>query len=253
MSANLVIGSSHALNLARAIGDYSATTEEAQNNLLKIKTRSGNETSLLYALPRPEFMNLRQNSDGAWQVTYGSPMAHVRRFNQTGATVVLMLGGNEPNGFFFYKNPKPFDFYHPDRPETDVRKQILPLAQMREIVRRVMFYSSLSTSALARELPLARKVYISPPPPIPSKDHIRKFPEIFDFDKHEIEDAAIRLKIHMVQVRILKDVCKNCGVEFIDSDRSNTDEDGFLKEEFWEGCTHATPSYYANVVTELDL
>jgi hypothetical protein len=253
MSANLIIGSSHALHFSKAIGDYSATVDEAKNNLIKIDSVSGADTYLLYAMPKPDFVHLKQTGGDSWEVTYGPPMDEIRKFNTADSKVVFMLGGNEPNGYFFYKNPKPFDVYHPGHPETDPRKQILPLAQVRTIVSRLLAKSTLSTRALAKQLPLAKKYYIAPPPPIPSDDHIRKYPEIFDFETHGIEDKNVRLKIYLIQTQFMSEICKNNGLEFLGAVPSNTDNAGFLAEEYWEGCTHASATYYVDIVKGLSL
>jgi hypothetical protein len=253
MSANLVIGSSHALHFSKAIGEYSATLDEAKNKLVRIESGSGNDNYLLYALPKPDFVHLQQIAGGSWEVNYDQPMDEIRKFNTAESKVIFMLGGNEPNGFFFYKSPKPFDFFHPGHPETDPRKQIVPLAEIRTIVNRLLFRATLSMRALAKQLPLAKRYYVAPPPPIPSDDHISSYPEIFDFKTHGIEDKNIRLKIYLLQVEIMSEVCKNNGLEFRGPIKSNMDEVGFLAEAYWEGCTHASAPYYADLVRDLGL
>lgn len=253
MSANLIIGSSHALIFSKAVGGYSATAEEAKNNLIRIESKSGNDNFLLYAMPKPDFVHLNRNGGDSWEVKFDRPIDEIRKFNDKNSKVIFMLGGNEPNSNFFYENPKPFDFFHPDAPDADPSKQILPLREMRAIVDRLIFRSTLSTRALARQVPLAKKYYIPPPPPIPSDDHIRKFPEIFDFKKHNIEDKNIRLKIYLIQLQLMAEICKNSDIITLDDRSSKVDDAGFLIEKYWEGCTHATAEYYASIVEDLRL
>ena len=129
----------------------------------------------------------------------------------------------------------------------------LEQAVIRAAVADMIAKSSLSTQALARELPKARKLYLSIPPPIPSEEHIRKFPEIFDFKTHGIEDPVIRLKIHRVQMQLMRDLCAASGIAYVDTSPGKTDDQGYLQEAYWDGCTHASVDYYRDIVDALGL
>lgn len=253
MSANLIIGSSHAINLAQAVGTFSATMDEAANRLLPIVSVRGGETRLLFIYPQPPFISFENTAAGSLRPTFGPPIDEIRTFNRDTAKVVFMVGGNEPSAFFFYRHPKPYDFVHPEIPHTDVGKQILPFSQMKAIVMGLMHPALRTTAVLAQQLPLAAKYALAPPPPIPADDHIRKFPEIFDFEQHGVEDPFVRLKIHRLQTQLIRDFCAAQGITFLPGPRAKSDDDGFLREEYWNHCTHATADYYSDLANELEL
>jgi hypothetical protein len=253
MSANLIIGSSHALQFSAAIGDHSATHDGAQDSLIHITSRTGADNRLIYTAPKPRFMKFQKTDNNATKISFGSPIDEIRKYNTKKSKVFLMIGGSEPCAYFFQRHSKPFDFFHPDVPQTDPRRQILPLAVMKSILSLLLSNASLAMEALARQLPLARKYCVSAPPPIPSEDHIRKFPEIFDFKTQEIEEKSIRLKIYKLYMEYMIDFSRRNSIDFIDSSTLNIDEEGFLKEEYWDGCTHASPHYYKDIVESLKL
>lgn len=253
MRGNLIVGSSHALGLARAVGDFPATADEAKDRLLPIGTADGRPVSLLYTRPTKGFVRLESDGGQGIRATFDPPIDQFRAFNHPEAKVVFMLGGHEPAGRFFYRDPKPFDFVHPEVAHTDPRRQIIPLAHMRQVMADLLGRTGLVTEALAREVPQARRYYVAAPPPIPSDEHIRQFPEIFEFDKYGVEDRFVRLKLYRLQMDHMRAFCARTGIEFVAAPTANLDETGFLKEAYWEGCTHASVDYYREVVETLAL
>lgn len=250
MSANLIIGSSHALCLARRLGKVNASSwQEASLDVLSIDA----DTQLLFATNRPSFLELTRDAQGRIGATFGPLMEKVRAFNREDAKVVLSLGGNEHNIRFLQAAPKPFDFYHPSYPPTDPTRQILPTREMRAVLASLLERTLVVTRLIAAELPKARRFYLPPPPPIPSEDHIRKSPEIFDFSACGVEDAGVRLKIYNLYIEKVSAFCQANGLEFIAPVAENRDRDGFLREPFWEGNTHANADYYRAVVAEIAL
>ena len=165
MSANLIIGSSHALILAEAVGAHSGDVFGTKDTLIPIASPSGNDNQLIYTMPKPGFVTLTRTAAGDIQAAFESPIAEIRRYDSEAATVIFMIGGNEPAANFFYRNPRPFDFVWPQSPQAGAGRQILPAAVIRAAVADMIAKSSLSTQALARELPKARKLYLSIPPP----------------------------------------------------------------------------------------
>jgi hypothetical protein len=253
MSSNLIIGSSHALLFAEAVGAHAGDVFGTKDTAIPITSASGNDNKLIYVMPQPGFVKLQRTPAGAIEAAFDAPIDEIRTYNSEASKVVFMVGGNEPAANFFYRNPRPFDLVYPGTPQAGPGRQILPLAVMKGVVADMVAKSSLSTQALARELPKARKFYLSVPPPIPSEEHIRKFPEIFDFKTHGIEDPLIRLKIHRIQMQHMADLCAAYGITFVDTAVGKTDEQGFLQETYWDGCTHASVDYYRDIVDALEL
>jgi len=253
MSGNLIVGSSHALGFAQAVGDFSATADEAKDRVLPIGAHSGRETYLLFTRPSQGFVRLERGDAQGARVAFDPPIDEFRAFNAKTSKIVFMLGGHEPAGRFFYRDPKPFDFFHPEVAQTDVGRQILPVAHMRQVMSDLLRRTALVTEALVKEVPKAKTYYVAVPPPIPSDDHIRKFPEIFEFDKYGIEDRFVRLKLYKLQMEYMSAFCARNRMNFVGAPPSNLDEHGFLKEEYWQGCTHAGVGYYREIVEALAL
>ena len=253
MAGNLIIGSSHALYLSEAVGTFQANWDVATSDVIEIATRSGAETSVLYALTAPPFVEFRTNSNGITTAALGPLIDKALRFNDSKSKVIFSIGGNEHNAAFMYANPVPFDFFEPKFPEMDSSRQTIPLAEMKDILRRRLSRSQVAMRLAAQRLPAARCYYLTPPPPIPSAEQIGSQPEIFDFSKRPVESKFIRLKIYNVYVELMSIFCSENGILFIPPQSENCDESGFLLDRFWLGCTHATPEYYSRIVEELGL
>jgi hypothetical protein len=253
MSANLILGSSHAMVLARAAGRFEGDWKTASCDLIRVETASGAETQILFATNRPAFLELGQAPGGGISATFGPLMDKVRAFDRPDATVILGIGGNEHNIRFLCAQPRPFDFAHPSAPAIEPGRQVIPLREMQAILRGLLERTLLVTRLIAAELPRARRYYLPPPPPIPSEAQIRTNPAIFDFDANGIESASVRLKIYNLYLEIAAAFCEANGITFLPLPAAHRDDAGFLREAYWEGSTHATPDYYAPIVAELGL
>lgn len=253
MSANLIIGSSHALQFAQAVGTHTVTVEDVRERLVPLNSPSGNDNRLLYALPRPAFMSFEKTEAGEIEASFGPPMDEIRQFDTEASKVFLMLGGNEPAAYFMHRDATPYDFFLPELPQTDASRQILPLAIMKLIMATLLATASFSTETLAAQLPQARKFHVAAPPPNPSEDYIRSRPDTFDFERFGVEDRFVRLKIYRLQMQFMRGLCRKTGVTFIDPPASTVDAEGFLRPEYWSGCSHANPDYYREIVEALEL
>ena len=97
MSANLILGASHAMVLARQVGRFEGDWKVAVRDLIPIATHSGAETWLLFSTNNPTFLELKPGAGGEIAGVFGPLMDKVRAFNRPGAKVVLGVGGNEHN------------------------------------------------------------------------------------------------------------------------------------------------------------
>ena len=75
-----------------------------------------------------------------------------------------------------------------------------------------------------------------------------KFPEGFDLSKDRVNDASVRLKIYRAYMEVLARRCRDLGLEMLLPLDECLDEAGFLREEHWQGCTHANRSYYQKII-----
>jgi hypothetical protein len=253
MSANLILGSSHAMMLARAVGRFEGDWKTAVADLIPIETKSGADTKLLFSTNRPTFLELKAGPGGAVVAEFGALMDKVRTFNRPDAKVVLGVGGNEHNIKFLTAGPRPFDFHHPAWPTIEPGRQVIPAREMVAVLRGLLERTLTVTRLLAAELPQAQVFYLPPPQPIASEEQIRKTPAIFDFGATGVEAAGVRLKIYALYIAIVRAFCAAHGLAFLEPVAAHQDAQGFLAEPYWEGATHATADYYSGIVSELGL
>lgn len=253
MSDNLILGSSHVLMFARAVGDFAADLEAAKRDTVRIESPRAVQNSLLFTTNRPAFVELKRAPNGEIVGEFGPLMGKVRAFNRPDAKVILGIGGNEHNIRFLTADPRPFDFVHPSSPGVEPDRQIIPAREMAAVIRGLVERTLVVTRLIAAELPKAQLHYLPPPPPIPSDEHLRANREIFDFAGRGIEAATVRLKIHALYMEILQGFCAATGIRLIPPVTENQDDRGFLGKPYWQGATHATSAYYAKVVSDLGL
>ncbi|MDP3767730.1 MAG: hypothetical protein Q8S13_06920, partial [Dehalococcoidia bacterium] len=97
------------------------------------------------------------------------------------------------------------------------------------------------------------ELHFLPPPPIPSEAHIRQNREVFDFESRGVEAASVRLKLYALYMENLRAFCAKTRIRLIPPVPEHQDENGFLLEPYWAGCTHAQAAYYDGIVSELGL
>lgn len=251
VSGVLFIGASHLLQMTAAVGRVTGDWQEASEKIVDVVTPDGPDHRLLFVTSRPTFMELSGDAEGGVSATFGPLMDEVRAYNRPDATVVLGIGGNEHNIRFLRAHPRPFDFHLPACPVIDPARQIVPLEEMRSVVRGLAARTLDVTRLIAAEIPLARRYCVAPPPPIPDEAQIRKAPEIFDFARTGVENPHVRLKIYMLYVELLSALCDAHGIAFFGP--AHQDAAGFLLPSYWAGCTHATSDYYAEIIAEIGL
>ena len=253
MSANLILGASHAMVLARQVGRFEGDWKVAVRDLIPIATHSGADTSLLFSTNNPTFLELKPGPGGEIAGAFGPLMDKVRAFNRPGAKVVLGVGGNEHNIRFLAAHPQPFDVFHPVWPGVESGRQIIPRREMTAVMQAMLERTLTVTRLIAAELPLAERWYLPPPPPIPSEAHIRANTEGFFKFEGGVEAASVRLKLHAIYLEIVTGFCRANGLRLIPPAAGGQDDQGFLREPYWQGSTHATSDYYAGIVGELGL
>jgi len=252
MSANLILGSSHVLQFASAVGAHDATWEDA-SDLVPIRSAGEARNFLVYTSIHPSFLEVTPGEGGAVTATFGPLIEKIRAFNEPQAKVVFGVAGNEHNLLFLRAQQPLFDFVHPDHPDVEPGRQIVPLAVMRLIISRYLRRGFAITQAIAGQLARAQLFYLPPPPPVPSEAQIRSNPEVFAFDEQPVEAASVRLKIYELYLETAQAFCARAGLTFIAPPEEHRDAQGFLKAEFWCSATHAAPAYYSGIVSTLGL
>ncbi len=248
MAQHLVIGASHALYMAQALGRVQADLSTASAGAVDIETPDSDDRfRLLLLSPRTRFLSFRQGTGGIEVDANAALLRDVQQHDRQGSKVFLLINGNEHNAQFMVRHARPFDFVHPSVPGLLPGRQVLPLTLMHELLSQALVPTQLTLAYLARLLPRAQKFCVAPPPPIPCNTHIRGLPEVFDFSRHPVEEPGVRLKIYEVYVECLARAVQPLGVTLLPAPAEHRDSQGFLREPLWFSCTHATTGYYPAV------
>lgn len=110
----------------------------------------------------------------------------------------------------------------------------------------------MARAQLLKKILSSKPFFVLPaPPPIRSEEHIYGHPEIFDFNKHRLQPALFRLKLHTAFVEAQSQIAKAVNGQMLMPPAWALDSEGFLAEDFWFGCTHASPNYYKKLFSEL--
>lgn len=252
MAQHLILGSSHALFMAQGLGHFEADWTQASSGALTIEDTGCADTwKLLFLTPKTQFLVFRQGPNGIEPLANEVLLREVAPFNVPESQVVCLIGGNEHNARFMMAQPRPFDVVHPRGPALQGGRQVVPRAVIRQLLQEGMATTQLTLRVLAGLFPLAQRRVVAPPPPIASEAQIRSHPEIFDFNRHGVEDAGVRLKVYEIMLDLLQAMATQAGYTYLPPPPQNRDAQGFLAEPYWNIATHAQPAYYAPVWAQL--
>ena len=164
--------------------------------------------------------------------------------------VCLLLRGNRHNVLGIVENPVPFaigDGANGAEPPEANDRHFIPSGLIRDT-----FESWLEKKlivALYDTFPSARRVYISPPPPLADFAHIQTYPDIF---KSKLSNGPapdkLRTLLYRTEIKVTKKVSENEGAMFIEPAPHTFDEAGFLHRNLYApDPTHAN-SIYGNIM-----
>jgi len=245
MSSHLLIGASHALYMAQALGPVQADLAQASAGAVPIEAPELKDSfKLLLLSPKTQFLSFTRGPAGLQVAANASLLREVREHDRADSKVFMLINGNEHNARFMVQTDPPFDFVHPRVPGVIAGRQILPLSLIHQIIAESLTLTQLTVAYLARTLPQAERFFVAPPPPIRSEAHIRGQPEIFDFSRAKVEDARVRLKIYEVYLDCLAQAVQPTGVTLLLPPPEHRDAQDFLAQPCWHMCTHATSDYY---------
>lgn len=204
---------------------------------------------------RPSFSRLDRNGKATMVLnpTLRDAMeALVRR----SPLIFSSLGGNYYNALGLITHPRRFDFVlseqtdlplipgHEIIPEVFVREALLP--HLENVTFRLL--------RILRGMTAGKIFHLESPPPIPSEDHIRRFPGVF---AHRVEElgvspALLRYKLWRLQSRLFAEACEAADVQFVPVPPATQDADGFLVEAAWHrDPTHGNAWYGAQVMQQI--
>lgn len=165
---------------------------------------------------------------------------------------LLSIGGNEHNVVSMRQPARRFDFVLGEEPDgpLDPAAEILPEAAIRETLRDYMSenISVLQAIRAASGLPM---VLVEPPPPLP-RAQVLAYPKEFfrsQVDQRSMSPDNLRRKVWRVQVRIMRDLATELGVNYLPTPEGMIGPDGLLKSDACgQDATHANETYGAMMV-----
>lgn len=171
-------------------------------------------------------------------------------------TIFLSIRGNHHSILGLVNHPVPFDFILKDNPNLPLNDNayIIPYVQVYEVMYnmikdKVLFPIKLFSKIIKNDI-----YYLESPPPNPSDEHIKKYPEIFKdkIEKYGVSPKTLRFKLWRLHSSIIKMTCNECGIHFISVPEDSIDGEGFLKEKYWvEDPTHANAQYGKLVIDQI--
>ena len=252
MARHLIIGASHAIHLAQAMGPVEADREAASRGALPISVTGTADTwKLLLLTHQRPFLTFHPGARGIEVRADPVLLEDLACFDAPDSRIVCLIGGNEHNAQFMIAHPQPFDLVHPRGPAPQPGRQIVPAAVIRRTLAQSLEFARLALVSLGELFPNATRHVVAPPPPIPSDAQIRGSPESFEFGQRRVESAAVRLKIYETLLDVLAGIAAGSGCVFMAPPASRRDAQGFLAQPYWLGATHATPTYYEPVIAAL--
>lgn len=184
-----------------------------------------------------------------------NPRLSERILNAKADLYVSMLGGNAHSIFSMLNHPQRFDVVLPEAPElyTDLSAEVLPAGlAMAVLARRIdHILRAMSAYRTVTDGPMA---HVESPPPIPSEDHIRKYPGVFRemIAARGVSPALVRYKFWRLHSRLFREACERLGIAFLPAPGEMQDEAGMLVERAWNpDPTHGNAVYGAAVINQL--
>ncbi len=174
--------------------------------------------------------------------------------------VVSMIGGNQHSALSLIQHPRPFDVAGMTGEMPDLQKGEAAEFVPRNAVKAI-FERSFRTNDGKRILDIAaagpqRTVHLMAPPPKDDVAHILRKVET-DFAAKGIMEkgvspAAMRQRIWGIQNEVLGAVLAEGGVGLLPPPDNTTQDDGFLKPEYYASdATHANEEYGEKIIEQV--
>ncbi len=166
-----------------------------------------------------------------------------------------LFGGNAHNIMGLVNHPEPFDFLMSHESENKLIKgaKLIPINVIKKAMMRQGGYpETISCLRALREFYSGEIIQFESPPPIPSKAHLLKYAGPFkdSFRKYGPSPAYLRKKLWKVHSELVKNECKNLGINFISHPSSMIDSNGFLIEKAWDLDTNHASSIYGRALID---
>lgn len=198
---------------------------------------------------------------GGWKGSRTTEYWDALKENAKDKHVVLFWAGNQHNLGFMFKEEETFDFYLKRYGQTETKNvAFVPKAVVQE-----HFSSSFSrVKKILSELQtcdcLSITVVETPPPKgdndfllkfIKQSDHFLKLAEKagINLEKLDVSSPLFRLKLWKVCQDLLKDICNEMNIRFVEVPEEMKAADGTLDKKYWASdITHANSEYGKAIV-----
>lgn len=160
----------------------------------------------------------------------------------------LSIGGNFHNVLGMLNHPQPF--WMVTGPENG---QFVPVDMLRRKAEIAQSEAALIALSICNLMPSAKRIVISPPPPMANTDHIAKYPGVFADKIHlGFSPAAHRREIYRIQIALAARTAVEIGAIYLDTPAEAADGNGFLRDEFCNADpTHGNARYGRLVLDQI--
>lgn len=248
MTENILIGNSHLIAVVKAfspeLDDAGAFRNFHNNGLMMRGEIEADSNSFTYSIfNASEFSPLGALSGQELVVSHKfgeliSSLCDNPKF------IFSSFKGSEHSVVSMIKRPVTWDFLYGEM-KIEEGKAVVAYEDMLEVGKIRQTETILALRAMRVMRPHARIFHIAPPPPIRSSEWIASHPEIFGdlIAQYGLSSPAFRLKIYSFFLDVLERELAVFGVSLMRPPAAGVDEDGFLRNEFWSGATHANEGY----------
>ena len=175
-----------------------------------------------------------------------------------GSLVVTMLRGNHHQKVGLVQHPRAFDLlmHSVDGGLLQKDSELIPIQVMREVFSSCLRNSYGKDLQRLKQASVVPVVCVSPPAPKEDASHIAKGAETYfkllDILSVGVTKAPVRLKLWLLQQKVLQDFCGENGIYFLGNPLGTRDEGGYLKREYYApDATHANAAYGNLVLTQV--
>lgn len=171
--------------------------------------------------------------------------------------VVSVIAGNHHNAIGLLEAPEPYDFMLPERSGTLPGRRIVPLAEVAAAIEAHMAPHLVRLDRLLGAYKGVPAAHVAGPPPIADEAHIKTYPGNYAPPSGlnpEVTPRSVRMKIYLLQNRLIAAHCKARGIAFLPPPAGGLDAEGFLAPECRkEDPTHGNAVYGRHVLEEIKI
>lgn len=169
--------------------------------------------------------------------------------------LVSTTGGNQHQVFGLIQHPVAFDFHEPNH--FSVMHEVIPYNALWDVFEMGIRGKDGELLRRLRRAAKCRFWHLAPPPPKESEAHIlQRFETHFanqGIADKGITPSLIRLKLWMLQCRVLERVCSELDIGLLPPPQQGQTPEGFLAHEFYANdATHANEAYGELVLQQLE-